>query len=843
MNRVRIVISYNGRWEQLPDGNQRFVGSDNRGMYVSKNMTYEELVAIVQTIVNYDVNKYNVDLSSISIVPGTGDMVGNDIPPLENAQQLGSFSGSNQVYTQRSGSEGVGNMCGVPQVAVNHAAAVEPQIGDVFGCRIEQYNAQYDAQYDALNNEVDNEANNQQVDDLQNVDEEPAQMQTRGRRVQGGSGTAPDMPGTSEVRYNVTTSDSVNAITWVIPGADSYSFGTGRSNTLAAPEPTTMIYKGQFFPSKKDLKRLVGDFAMRQNFEWKVKRSNKTTLHLVCIVDDCSWKLRAVRRDEGTYFQVRSFVNEHSCPLEEVHRRHRQANAVTIGELIAPRLQQHDGRLMRPKDVIADMKTMYGIQIMYSKAHDALQYALSLTYGTHEESFQLLPSFAYVLEQQNPGTITNLQCADDGKFLYFFMSLGSSIRGFRRCMRPVIAVDGTHLKGRFGGTMFVATAQDGNEQVYPIAFGYGDSENNLSWEWFLECLRGALGHIDDLVFISDRHASIEAGISKVFPYATHTICCWHFGENMKKRFHRKDVADIMDNAARSYRQIQYDRHMEELRKLHKGAYDYAIDAGPHKWSRVHCPQRRYRLMITNVAECINSCLRFARQLPLMTLAEFIRNMLQKWFHDRHANAQSMRHRLTDAAHLVILKRVEKCGYMTVNPVDWNIFSVRHKGKQWTVDLARKTCTCNKFQMDFLPCSHAFAAARERNVDFTSLCADYYKRETLIDAYSVPIMPVGHPSSWVVPSDIAARVVLNPKTKRQSGRPMEGRHVSSSERTTSQSCRRCGQPGHNSRRCSNPPMVNEGPSTIVPEEYRRKCSICHSTGHNKQTCPQKDSTVE
>ncbi|KAK3182720.1 hypothetical protein Dsin_030006 [Dipteronia sinensis] len=91
-------------------------------------------------------------------------------------------------------------------------------------------------------------------------------------------------------------------------------------------------------------------------------------------------------------------------------------------------------------------------------------------------------SFGYVLEQQNPGTITDLQCADDGKFLYFFMSLGASVRGFRRCMRHVVAVDGTHLKGRFEGTMFVATAQDGNEHVYPIAFGYGDSENNLSWE-------------------------------------------------------------------------------------------------------------------------------------------------------------------------------------------------------------------------------------------------------------------------------------------------------------------------------------------------------------------------
>ncbi|KAK2658801.1 hypothetical protein Ddye_005334 [Dipteronia dyeriana] len=187
----------------------------------------------------------------------------------------------------------------------------------------------------------------------------------------------------------------------------------GGSRNLVEDEPTSMIYKGQFFPTKKDLKRLAGHFAMRQNFEWKVKRSNKTTLHLVCLMDNCTWKLRAVRRDEAIYFQGRSFINEHTCPLEEIHHRHRQASTVIIGEVVALRLQQHDGRLMRPKDIIANMKTMYGIQIMYSKAHQTLDYAMSLTYGTHEERFQLLLSFGYVLKQQNPGTITDLQCDEN----------------------------------------------------------------------------------------------------------------------------------------------------------------------------------------------------------------------------------------------------------------------------------------------------------------------------------------------------------------------------------------------------------------------------------------------
>ncbi|KAK3182721.1 hypothetical protein Dsin_030007 [Dipteronia sinensis] len=97
----------------------------------------------------------------------------------------------------------------------------------------------------------------------------------------------------------------------------------------------------------------------------------------------------------------------------------------------------------------------------------------------------------------------------------------------------------------------------------------------------------------------------------------------------------------MDKAARAYTEFKYNGYIGELRNLYKNVFDYVEAVGPHKWSRVHYPQRKFRVMTTNVAECINSCLKFARQLPMLTLAEFIRNMLQRWFHDRHRAAQSM----------------------------------------------------------------------------------------------------------------------------------------------------------------------------------------------------------
>ena len=50
---------------------------------------------------------------------------------------------------------------------------------------------------------------------------------------------------------------------------------------------------------------------------------------------------------------------------------------------------------------------------------------------------------------------------------------------------------------------------------------------------------------------------------------------------------------------------------------------------------------------------------------MLTLAEFIRDMLQRWYYDRHQAALTMRHQLIDVAQLVISKRIQKCSFMTV----------------------------------------------------------------------------------------------------------------------------------------------------------------------------------
>ena len=53
---------------------------------------------------------------------------------------------------------------------------------------------------------------------------------------------------------------------------------------------------------------------------------------------------------------------------------------------------------------------------------------------------------------------------------------------------------------------------------------------------FLQKLHDALGHIDNLFVISDRHGSIEKAVHKVFPHVRHGVCTYHVGQNLKTKF-------------------------------------------------------------------------------------------------------------------------------------------------------------------------------------------------------------------------------------------------------------------------------------------------------------------
>lgn len=78
-----------------------------------------------------------------------------------------------------------------------------------------------------------------------------------------------------------------------------------------------------------------------------------------------------------------------------------------------------------------------------------------------------------MLKECNPGTIYDIQTTHDIHFQFMFVALRVLISAFQTCMCPVIVIDGTHLKGKTKGILFVVITKDGNEQCFPLAVGVG----------------------------------------------------------------------------------------------------------------------------------------------------------------------------------------------------------------------------------------------------------------------------------------------------------------------------------------------------------------------------------
>ncbi|XP_010481178.1 PREDICTED: uncharacterized protein LOC104760023 [Camelina sativa] len=244
----------------------------------------------------------------------------------------------------------------------------------------------------------------------------------------------------------------------------------------------SMVKKGQYFKSKEALQASLEIFAMKYNFDYRVTKSGTRFWCIRCIDNVCKWRVRAECFEGSTCWKINKYVGSHTCAPSRKTKFGRTPSARTIGNLI---------------------KHNYEVR------------------GIPEKSFAKIPNYLHMLKEANPGTHTNYDIDCDGRFKYLFISFGQSIRGFYKKIRKVIVVDGTFLKNKYKGVLLVATSIDGNSNLYPIAFGIADSENDASWEWFLMQLKVVIADDKDLAFVSDRHISIGKMIGKIYPLAKH----------------------------------------------------------------------------------------------------------------------------------------------------------------------------------------------------------------------------------------------------------------------------------------------------------------------------------
>ncbi|KAI3795072.1 hypothetical protein L1987_37716 [Smallanthus sonchifolius] len=556
------------------------------------------------------------------------------------------------------------------------------------------------------------------------------------------------------------------------------------------------------FKNVIEFRRAINHYALVNEFEYLIEKSDLIRFTARCAHIECNWRIHASITQDGVTFEVKTFVETHSCTRSN-KGGNKLATQGWVASVVTDKLKS-DGDVS-VTDLRKWVMKNYSVDVSYLKVYRGKEQAYTDMYGKWEDSFMKMNDFKEELVNRNPGSVVDIDYETDGNkklFLRFFISLIACSKGFLDGCRPYIALDACHLKGKFNGVLVAATSVDGNNSIFPVAYGVLESENKSSWIWFLELLKKAIGTPNGLVISSDMQKGFEVAITQVYPSVEHRECIRHLYSNFKKHFRGEFFSKNLWRAARTYSVTEHERLLTEIAGVRKDALTYIIENHKKIWSRCKFGTTSKCDYITNnISEAFNSWVGELRYQPVLDLLDSIREKIMVRFDKKRRILQKWKGTLVPNTKSYLNKISKNLGEYDVCRSGENRAEVKCRGKRWEVLLDERKCTCRVWQVKGIPCVHAAAfIAFTRDVNWDKYVDSYFITEKLKATYALEVAPMPAKDQWVHID--TGEKIYPPTIKRPPGRPRKNRILSHDEPKRRHRCSRCSEYGHHAKTCKN-----------------------------------------
>ncbi|XP_021730019.1 uncharacterized protein LOC110696989 [Chenopodium quinoa] len=467
--------------------------------------------------------------------------------------------------------------------------------------------------------------------------------------------------------------------------------------------------KGQKFLNNKVLRKALKQHAIENGYEYWYLHNDNSKITTQCRRKcKCKWNKKRTRLPMCTcvggskcHFKVvaRRSVNQDFWQIKSLHLKHKcvrvRSNLNLSAEFLAERYikewRSDPGWKLKSfrRRVLGDL----GIEIKYCKAWMARARAKLMIYGSAAEQYARVWDYGKALMHYSPGTECNvvvdgLEQIEPPLFLRMFIRLAPLRKGCLSSCRPLIGVDGCHLKGPYPSQILVAVGKDGNNNIYPIAWATAEIKNTETWVWFLESLMKALRDEDQglgYTFISNRQKGLVEALHQVVPYADTRFCVRHIWANFKLQFSGSTFKELFWSEARAT--FDFEVVMESIRFLSKEAFEYLSDIPAKHWSRhAFSTHPKSNMLLNNICETFNAVMKEAKDKPILTQMEWLRRYVMKRNNDKWDAYQKMERKVVPYVKKLFQKIEPAARHCIVQLSRGDSYEVEHNFDLVTVDL-------------------------------------------------------------------------------------------------------------------------------------------------------------
>ncbi|KAF7120459.1 hypothetical protein RHSIM_Rhsim13G0152800 [Rhododendron simsii] len=519
----------------------------------------------------------------------------------------------------------------------------------------------------------------------------------------------------------------------------------------------------RFEGGASDFKNVLRKFAIERGFEYTLAKNDKVRVTAHCkyrTVKKCMWHVHARIMPGNEYFHILAMDLAHTCGFAVRTLTNPHATAELVADLVGDDVRgKHQ---TRPVDVVKGIKRDYGINISYHQAWWGIEKARGLVFGDYVKSFSCLKWYVGAAKSTNPGSHIDLESDEETK--------------------------------RF-------------KSIFPICFAIVDGETYENWRWFLEHLRSILMPGRGITFISDRHTGLLMARRDIFSESGHGYCLLHLKRNLRdhlkgttRAYRERVVSEFVRCAYAPTREIFHQNMTKLLSRDDGKVVEFLTNLRYENWSNAFFRGQRYGEMTSNVAESFNAWIEAERHLPITILVDELRKKIMNLMSERREEASKWGCQICPEMDKRMRASFNESKTWVVSAAGDGVYEV-HSFPNVTVDIIRRICSCQKWQLTGFPCSHAVIVLSSSGKDMSEYVDPYYFSQTFRASYSNSIHPI--PTVWMPERPVDEDFLLPPLCKKPPGRPKNKRIPSRGENVTFIRCGRCGKMGkHNRQTCKD-----------------------------------------